>query len=67
MQYVCIYWDGRIFLDNELIYIYIYDVRHSHSPFSLDNENEGRTLKRGPETRDDVFSWGCILKLKKNI
>lgn len=24
MQYVCIYWDGRIFLDNEFIYIYIY-------------------------------------------
>lgn len=48
MQYVCIYWDGRIFLDNEFIYIYIYDVRHSHSPFSLDNENERRTLKEAP-------------------
>lgn len=64
---MCVYTGMDVFFSTMNLYIYIYDVRHSHSPFSLDNENEGRTLKRGPETRDDVFSWGCILKLKKNI
>lgn len=45
---MCVYTGMDVFFSTMNLYIYIYDVRHSHSPFSLDNENERRTLKEAP-------------------